>query len=98
MCVSFEGNMIQSFVLKVKGSNRSKDIKFSKKQSVFTIGRDKVTSYLALSLWSMLIVSSACARVQSNNLVIEDSRVSRSHARVEYSDTRTRSFALDVFF
>jgi pSer/pThr/pTyr-binding forkhead associated (FHA) protein len=60
---SFDPCCLQSFVLKVKGSKRSRDIKFSRKQSIFTIGRDK-----------------------SNNLVIEDSRVSRSHARVEYNN------------
>jgi hypothetical protein len=59
----FEPHTLQSFLLKVKGLKRSRDIKFSKKLNVFTIGRDK-----------------------SNNLVIEDSRVSRSHARVEYND------------
>jgi len=61
----FDPKTVQSFVLKVKGSKRSKDIKFNKKQTIFTIGRDK-----------------------SNNLVIEDSRVSRSHARVEYTPTQ----------
>jgi len=61
----FDPSHVQSFVLRVKGQKKSKDIKFQKKQTLFTVGRDK-----------------------SNTLVIEDSRVSRSHARVEYSDTQ----------
>jgi len=61
---AFDPSYVQSFMLRVKGQKKSKDIKFQKKLAVLTIGRDK-----------------------SNTLVIEDSRVSRSHARVEYSDT-----------
>lgn len=60
-----DASMDQFFLLKVKGTKRSREIKFARKQSVLTIGRDK-----------------------SNNLVIEDSRVSRSHARVEYTDSQ----------
>ena len=59
----FEPAALQLFLLKVKGTKRSKEIKFPKKEALWTIGRDK-----------------------SNKLVIEDSRVSRSHARVEYTD------------
>ena len=59
----FEAASLQLFLLKVKGTKRSKEIKFPKKEQLWTIGRDK-----------------------SNKLVIEDSRVSRSHARVEYTD------------
>ena len=61
----FESSSLQLFLLKVKGTKRSKEIKFNKKEALWTIGRDK-----------------------SNKLVIEDSRVSRSHARVEYSDSQ----------
>eukprot|EP00457_Paulinella_chromatophora_P004044 gb/GEZN01004054.1/.p1 GENE.gb/GEZN01004054.1/~~gb/GEZN01004054.1/.p1 ORF type:complete len:636 (-),score=86.76 gb/GEZN01004054.1/:80-1987(-) len=59
----FDSASAQSFLLKVKGHKMSQEVKFSKKNHVFTIGRDK-----------------------SNMLVIEDSRVSRSHARIEYTD------------
>ena len=59
----FDAASLQLFLLKVKGVKKSKEIKFSKKEQLWTIGRDK-----------------------SNKLVIEDSRVSRSHARVEYTD------------
>ena len=59
----FDAASLQLFLLKVKGVKRSKEIKFPKKEQLWTIGRDK-----------------------SNKLVIEDSRVSRSHARVEYTD------------
>ena len=59
----FDPASLQLFLLKVKGTKRSKEIKFPKKEQLWTIGRDK-----------------------SNKLVIEDSRVSRSHARVEYTD------------
>ena len=61
----FDSSSLQLFLLKVKGTKRSKEIKFNKKEALWTIGRDK-----------------------SNKLVIEDSRVSRSHARVEYSDSQ----------
>ena len=60
----FDSSSLQLFLLKVKGTKRSKEIKFNKKDTLWTIGRDK-----------------------SNKLVIEDSRVSRSHARVEYSES-----------
>jgi len=60
----FDPASLQLFLLKVKGIKRSKEIKFPKKEQLWTIGRDK-----------------------SNKLVIEDSRVSRSHARVEYTDS-----------
>ena len=59
----FDAASLQLFLLKVKGTKRSKEIKFPKKEQLWTIGRDK-----------------------SNKMVIEDSRVSRSHARVEYTD------------
>ena len=59
----FDAASLQLFLLKVKNTKRSKEIKFPKKEQLWTIGRDK-----------------------SNKLVIEDSRVSRSHARVEYTD------------
>ena len=59
----FDPASLQLFLLKVKGTKKSKEIKFPKKEQLWTIGRDK-----------------------SNKLVIEDSRVSRSHARVEYTD------------
>jgi hypothetical protein len=62
---NFERDSVQSFLLKVKGSKKSLEIKLSPKKDVLTIGRDK-----------------------SNSLVVEDSRVSRSHARVEYTDTQ----------
>lgn len=62
---AFSDGLSQMFVLKVKGSKRSKEIPFKKKEKVLTIGRDKC-----------------------NDLVIEDSRVSRSHARVEYHGTQ----------
>mmetsp|Transcript_7988 Transcript_7988/g.12073 ORF Transcript_7988/g.12073 Transcript_7988/m.12073 type:complete len:765 (-) Transcript_7988:73-2367(-) len=55
----------QSFLLKAKGSKRTKEIKLNRKTNMVTIGRDK-----------------------SNFVVIEDSRVSRSHARVEYTATQ----------
>ena len=61
----FDPSSLQLFLLKVKGTKRSKEIKFNKKEMLWTIGRDK-----------------------SNKLVIEDSRVSRSHARVEYTDSQ----------
>ena len=61
----FDPSSLQLFLLKVKGTKRSKEIKFNKKDMLWTIGRDK-----------------------SNKLVIEDSRVSRSHARVEYTDSQ----------
>jgi len=63
--IPFDPASIQIFTLRVKGTKRSREIKFLKKDNLWTIGRDK-----------------------SNKLVIEDSRVSRSHARVEYSDTQ----------
>lgn len=59
----FKDGYQQSFILKVNKARRSREVIFSRKQCVFTIGRDK-----------------------SNVLVIEDSRVSRSHARVEYTE------------
>jgi hypothetical protein len=62
---SFERDVAQSFLLKVKGSKKSLEVKLSPKKDVLTIGRDK-----------------------SNSLVVEDSRVSRSHARVEYTESQ----------
>lgn len=56
-------NMQMTFVMKVKGTKRSRTIFTKKKEKVLTIGRDK-----------------------SNSVVIEDSRVSRSHARIQCSD------------
>lgn len=61
----FELSSNQLFLIKVKGSKKSREVRLEKKKNVLTIGRDK-----------------------SNMLVIEDSRVSRSHARVEYTETR----------
>jgi hypothetical protein len=59
----FKDGYQQAFILKVNKQKRSKEVMFSRRQCVFTIGRDK-----------------------SNVLMIDDSRVSRSHARVEYSE------------
>lgn len=69
----FPPDCVQVFLIKVKNSKRSKEVKFKKKPkdaaaagiATLTIGRDK-----------------------SNYLVIDDSRVSRSHARIEYTDTQ----------